>query len=249
MTVLDVSIVNVALSPRSAKSPATSPARACNGVITAYAITFGRLPPARARPVRPTLLGRRPRLPLRCARVHRPPRFLCGPRLVGRCADHRSGSPGALGAAIITPAALSIVHDDGSTKGRRNANKALGIWGRDRRRRGRRSGVARGRHPDQVPGLGVDLLRETSRSACSLSPSHRASSVRSRLGRDFHSGHPQGRDSRSQQALGAASFLRRLECSQPRVGSRAGRSRGSAVAVAAASPPFPRDRVASQGSG
>ena len=71
-----------------------------------------------------------------------------------------------VGAAIISPATLSIItttFDEGAER-----NKALGIWGAmggSRRGRGR----ALRRPADEVPRLGVDLLRQRpgrARSSC-----------------------------------------------------------------------------------
>ncbi len=121
MTVLDVSIVNVALP---------SIGRALNfsqdnlqWVITAYAITFGGFLLLGGRAA--DLLGRR-RLFLVGVVVFTIASFFCGLAwsegvlIVSRAVQ-------GLGAAIITPAALSIIttaFDEGAER-----NKALGIWG------------------------------------------------------------------------------------------------------------------------
>ena len=86
-----------------------------------------------------------------------------------------------VGAAIISPAALSILmttFEEGAER-----NKALGIWGADRRHRRRRRRAAR-RDPDRAAELVVDLLhqragrarrdRRGSRSTCARARSRRA---------------------------------------------------------------------------
>src|SRR5712691_10991607 len=121
MTVLDVSIVNVAL-PSIGKALDFSPEN-LQWVITAYAITFGGFLLLGGRAA--DLLGRR--------RV-----FMVGVTLftLASLACGLAGSEGfllgaravqGLGAAIISPASLSIVmttFEEGSER-----NKALGIWG------------------------------------------------------------------------------------------------------------------------
>src|SRR2546428_6534901 len=121
MTILDVSIVNVAL-PSIGRSLHVSD-HSLQWVITAYAITFGGFLLLGGRAA--DLLGRR--------RV-----FMVGVVLftLASLACGLAGSEGFLigaravqwlGAAIISPAALSIVmttFDEGSER-----NKALGIWG------------------------------------------------------------------------------------------------------------------------
>src|SRR3954471_1672327 len=121
MTVLDVSIVNVAL-PSIGRSLEFSREN-LQSVITAYAITFGGflLLGGRAAP----LLGRR-RVFLAGVALFTVASFLCGLAwsegvLIGARALQ------GLGAAIISPAALSIIittFDEGPER-----NKALGIWG------------------------------------------------------------------------------------------------------------------------
>ncbi len=121
MTVLDVSIVNVAL-PSIGKSLHFSEAN-LQWVITAYAITFGGFLLLGGRAA--DLLGRR-RVFYVGVMLFTFASFLCGlawsePVLIGARALQ------GLGAAIISPAALSIImtsFDEGPER-----NKALGIWG------------------------------------------------------------------------------------------------------------------------
>jgi EmrB/QacA subfamily drug resistance transporter len=121
MTVLDVSIVNVAL-PSIGKALNFSETN-LQWVITAYAITFGGFLLLGGRAA--DLLGRR-RVFYVGVMVFTVASFLCGLAwsegvLIGARALQ------GLGAAIISPAALSIIttsFDEGAER-----NKALGIWG------------------------------------------------------------------------------------------------------------------------
>ena len=121
MTVLDVSIVNVAL-PSIGKSLSFSE-HSLQWVITAYAITFGGFLLLGGRAA--DLLGRR-RVFYVGVTLFTIASFLCGLAwsegvLVG------ARSVQGLGAAIISPAALSIImtsFEEGPER-----NKALGIWG------------------------------------------------------------------------------------------------------------------------
>jgi EmrB/QacA subfamily drug resistance transporter len=121
MTVLDVSIVNVAL-PSIGKSLHFSE-HSLQWVITAYAITFGGFLLLGGRAA--DLLGRR-RVFYVGVTVFTIASFLCGLAwsegvLIGARAVQ------GLGAAIISPAALSIImtsFEEGPER-----NKALGIWG------------------------------------------------------------------------------------------------------------------------
>ncbi|HEX4679485.1 MAG TPA: MFS transporter [Gaiellaceae bacterium] len=121
MTVLDVSIVNVAL-PSIGKALHFSEAN-LQWVITAYAITFGGFLLLGGRAA--DLLGRR-RVFYVGVTLFTFASFLCGLAwsesvLIGARALQ------GLGAAIISPAALSIImtsFDEGPER-----NKALGIWG------------------------------------------------------------------------------------------------------------------------
>src|SRR5919202_4133277 len=121
MTVLDVSIVNVAL-PSIGKALDFSRDN-LQWVITAYAITFGGFLLLGGRSA--DLLGRR-RVFMVGVAVFTVASFLCGLAwsegvLIGARALQ------GLGAAIISPAALSIItttFDEGAER-----SKALGIWG------------------------------------------------------------------------------------------------------------------------
>src|SRR6266550_7661208 len=121
MTVLDVSIVNVAL-PSIGKALSFS-RDSLQWVITAYSITFGGFLLLGGRAA--DLLGRR-RLFLAGVVLFTAASFVCGLAwsegvLVGARAVQ------GLGAALISPAALSIImttFDEGADR-----NKALGIWG------------------------------------------------------------------------------------------------------------------------
>jgi len=121
MTVLDVSIVNVAL-PSIGRSLSFSE-HSLQWVITAYAITFGGFLLLGGRAA--DLLGRR-RVFYVGVTLFTIASFLCGLAwsegvLVG------ARSVQGLGAAIISPAALSIImtsFEEGPER-----NKALGIWG------------------------------------------------------------------------------------------------------------------------
>jgi EmrB/QacA subfamily drug resistance transporter len=121
MTVLDVSIVNVALP--SIGSHLHFSRDSLQWVVTAYAITFGGFLLLGGRAA--DLLGRR-RVFMVGVAVFTIASFLCGLAwsegvLIGARAVQ------GLGAAIISPAALSIVtttFEEGAER-----NKALGIWG------------------------------------------------------------------------------------------------------------------------
>src|SRR3954453_11036411 len=121
MTVVDVSIVNVALP--SIGEALDFSRDSLQWVITAYAITFGGVLLLGARPA--DLFGRR-RVFMVGVAVFTVASFLCGLAwsegvLIGARALQ------GFGAAIISPAALSIImttFDEGAER-----NKALGIWG------------------------------------------------------------------------------------------------------------------------
>jgi EmrB/QacA subfamily drug resistance transporter len=121
MTILDVSIVNVAL-PSIGRSLDFSRDN-LQWVVTAYAVTFGGLLLLGGRAA--DLLGRR-RVFMVGVAVFTIASFVCGLAwsegvLIGARAAQ------GLGAAILSPAALSIItttFDEGAER-----NKALGIWG------------------------------------------------------------------------------------------------------------------------
>ena len=151
MTVLDVAIVNVAIP--SIQTDLNVTETTVQWVLIAYAITFGGF----------LLLGGRMADLLGRKRI-----FLVGlvlftvASLVCGLANNISVLIGAravqgVGAAIISPAALSIVtttFEEGA--GAEQGPRDLGRSGRLRRRRGR----AHRRDPDPVSRLGVDLLRQ-----------------------------------------------------------------------------------------
>ncbi|HEV2591914.1 MAG TPA: MFS transporter [Gaiellaceae bacterium] len=121
MTVLDVSIVNVAL-PSIGKSLHFSEAN-LQWVITAYAITFGGILLLAGRLA--DLFGRR-RIFLVGVVIFTLASLLCGLAWSEGVLIAARAVQG-LGAAVITPSALSIVmttFDEGAER-----NKALGIWG------------------------------------------------------------------------------------------------------------------------
>ncbi len=121
MTILDVSIVNVAL-PSIGKSLNFS-ADSLQWVITAYAITFGGFLLLGGRAA--DLLGRR-RVFLVGVVVFTAASFVCGLAPTEGVLIAARAVQG-FGAAIISPAALSIVtttFEEGAER-----NKALGIWG------------------------------------------------------------------------------------------------------------------------
>ncbi len=121
MTVLDVSIVNVAL-PSIGRSLHFS-ADNLQWVITAYAITFGGFLLLGGRTA--DLLGRR-RIFLVGVVVFTAASFACG-LASSEAVLIASRAVQGLGAAIISPAALSIItttFEEGAER-----NKALGIWG------------------------------------------------------------------------------------------------------------------------
>ena len=151
MTVLDVSIVNVAL-PSIGKALALL-RDDLQWVITAYSITFGGFLLLGGRAA--DLLGRR-RMFIVGVVLFTIASFLCGLALVRGRADRRARGAGARRGDHLAGGALDH-HDD--VRGRPGAQQGARHLGRDRRlRRGGRR--ARRRHPDEVPRLGVDLLRQ-----------------------------------------------------------------------------------------
>ena len=151
MVVLDIAIVNVALP--SIKVDLGFSQENLQWVISAYALMFGGFLLLGGRAA--DLLGRR-RIFLVGIVVFTLASFLAGlawseASLIGARALQ------GLGAAIISPAALSILSDDvpGGTRAEHRARR-LGR-GRRLRRRGRR---AARRHPHRRAELGVDLPRQ-----------------------------------------------------------------------------------------
>ena len=122
-------------------------------MITAYAITFGGFLLLGGRAA--DLLGRRKSLPRRRRRLH--DRVVpLRPRVVRRRADRRARRAGPRRRDHLPGRALD--HHDDVRRGRR-AEQGARHLGRDRRlRRGGRR--ARRRRADEVPRLGVDLLRQ-----------------------------------------------------------------------------------------
>jgi predicted MFS family arabinose efflux permease len=151
MTIIDLTIVNVSL-PTIGRDLHFSETN-LQWVVTAYALTFGGCLLLGGRAA--DLLGRRRILmlglsvftaaSLACA-LATGEAFLIGSRAVQ-----------GLGAAIMLPAALSIVMNMFAEGAERN--KALGIWGRARsRRRDRRADHRRASHP--LRRVAVHLLSE-----------------------------------------------------------------------------------------
>ena len=151
MTILDVSIVNVALP--SIKSSFDVSDNTLQWVLIAYTITFGGFLLLGGRAA--DLLGRRRMFMIGVA-IFSAASLVCGlANTIGVLIAARAVQ--GVGAAIISAATLSIItttFEEGPER-----NKALGIWGAmgGMRRGGRR---ADRRHPDGVRRLGVDLLRE-----------------------------------------------------------------------------------------
>ena len=170
MTILDVAIVNVAIPSIQLKLH-TTPATV-QWVLIAYSITFGGFLLLGGRMA--DLLGRR-LIFLVGLTLFTVASLVCG--LAGSIAILIAArAVQGVGAAIISPAALSIVSttfEEGADR-----NKALGIWGALGGSR-RRCRCSLRRDPDQVPRLGVDLLRQR--------PSRRAGL---RADADLRSGEP-----------------------------------------------------------
>ena len=154
MTILDVSIVNVAL-PSIAKDLDFSQEN-LQWVITAYAITFGGFLLLGGRAA--DLLGRR-RVFIVGVALFTIASLVCGlAQSEGMLIASRAVQ--GLGGAIISPAALSIVMTS-FEEGRRAQQGARRLGcARRQRRRGRR---ARGRRADGLPQLALDLLRQRAR--------------------------------------------------------------------------------------
>src|ERR671934_1982310 len=121
MTILDVSIVNVALP--SIKTSLSVSDKSLQWILTAYAITFGGFLLLMGRAA--DLLGRR-RMFMIGLVLFTLASLVCGlAQSEGMLIASRAVQ--GLGAAIISPATLSIItttFDEGADR-----NKALGIWG------------------------------------------------------------------------------------------------------------------------
>ena len=150
MTILDVSIVNVAL-PSIGKSLHFS-RDDLQWVITAYAITFGGflLLAGRCRPVRAPA-----RLPHRRRHLHGRLALLRARLVRGR--PHRRPRRARCRRGGHHP--VRALDRDDDVRRRRRAEQGARHLGRARRRR-RRGRRARWRDPHEVPRLEVDLLRQ-----------------------------------------------------------------------------------------
>ena len=150
MTILDVAIVNVAIP--SIQIDLNIDESTVQWVITAYAITFGGFLLLGGRMA--DLLGRK-RIFLVGLTCSRSPRSFAGSPTARR-ADRRARGAGPRRGDHLAGGALD--RDDDLPRGRRAEQGARDL-GRARRL-GRRGGRALRRDPDQVPRLGVDLLRQ-----------------------------------------------------------------------------------------
>ena len=233
MTILDVSIVNVAL-PSIGKSLHFSRDN-LQWVITAYAITFGGFLLLGGRAA--DLLGRR-RVFLAGVVVFTLASFVCG-LAWSEGVLIASRAVQGLGAAIISPAALSIVtttFEEGAER-----NKALGIWGA-MGGSGAAVGVLAGGVLTKYLGWEWIFFVNVPVGAIAFLLTPRF--VReSRVEREIDAGRRR-RGHRHRRARAAR--LRRLEGAGPRLGLRldalAARGRGRPARR------VPRDRVAGQGS-
>ena len=169
VVVLDIAIVNVALP--SIQEDLGFSQENLQWVISAYALVFGGFLLLGGRLA--DILGRRMRL-------HGRPRHLLGglaplrPRLERDVADRRSRAPGARRGDDHAVRALDPDHD--VPRGPRAQHRARRL-GRGRRLRRRRRRALR-RHPHRLALLGVDLLRQRSRSASRPRSSRRSCSPR-----------------------------------------------------------------------
>ena len=162
MVVLDVAIVNVALP--SIGTDLNFSRDNLQWVITAYSLDLRRLPPARRPRRRP---ARRRIVFMTGVAIFTTASLLCGLAqseawlIVARAVQ-------GFGAAMLTPAALSIITTTFTERAERN--KALGVWGAVGGG-GAAAGVLMGGILTEVPRLGVDLLRQ--RAGRHRSPSSR----------------------------------------------------------------------------
>ena len=149
VVVLDIAIVNVALPSIGADLHFAE--RNLQWVITAYGLTYGGFLLLGGRAS--DLIGRRIMFMIGLA-LFGAASLVCGLSTSSGMLIVARGVQG-FGAAIVTPAALSIISVD-LHRGQR-AQQGARRLGRGRRQR-RRGGRPDGRRPDEVPGLGVDLL-------------------------------------------------------------------------------------------
>jgi MFS family permease len=163
MVILDAAIVTVALP--SIEKELDFSAQGLQWVVSAYALTFAGLLLLGGRAA--DLLGRR-RVFMVGVAVFTLASLLCGLAWSDTALVGARGFQG-IGAAVMTPSALSIItttFEEGAER-----NKALGIWGRARRHR-RDHGLADRRPDRRRPRLGVDLLHQhpgRPRRACAVS--------------------------------------------------------------------------------
>ena len=214
MTILDVSIVNVAL-PTIGKDLNFS-RDDLQWVVTAYAITFGGFLLLGGRAA--DILGRR-RVFLVGVVVFTTASLFCG----------LAWSEGVLiaaravqgfGAAIISPAALSIITTTFAEGAERN--KALGVWGA-MGGSGAAVGVLLGGVLTKYAGLGVDLLHQRARRRGRV-PACAAVRAREPRRQVDRSGHRGRRDGDGRRSRCSSTRSRTRPCT---AGGRAGRSPGS----------------------
>ena len=170
MVVLDVAIVNVALP--SIKTDLHFSEQSLQWVITAYAIMFGGFLLLGGRMA--DLLGRR-RLFIAGIALFTVSSLLGGLRLVGRLADHLPRDLRGSAAALLAPAALSILTTTFAEG--RERNIALGVWGAVSGSGARRGRAAR-RLPDRARSPGRGSSSSTSRSGSRSSRSVPSSCAR-----------------------------------------------------------------------
>ena len=216
MVILDAAIVVVAL-PSIQDDLGFSP-QDLQWVLSAYALTFGGLLLLGGRAA--DLLGRR-RVFMAGLALFTLASLLCG----------LAWSPAALiaarafqgvGAAIMTPTALSIITTTFAEGAERN--KALGIWGA-LGGIGAHRGVADRRPARRRPRLGVDLLHQRAARRWSRSRSRRAAAREPGRGRaaqlrpgrraDGHRGARRCSSTRSSRRPTSAGATRRRSCCSP----------------------------------
>ena len=154
VVVLDIAIVNVALP--TIQDDLNFAERNLQWVITAYGLTYGGFLLLGGRAA--DLIGRRIVFMTGLA-IFGAASLVCGLSSSSGMLIAARGVQG-FGAAIVTPAALSIISVDlHRGRGAEQGTRSLGR-GRRQRRRGRR---ADGWRPDEVSRLGVDLLGQRAR--------------------------------------------------------------------------------------